>query len=92
MLRVPGSSYRLGADFPSARVQGHPPSSRSTHARPQFDALPRWRLLDDFRRTGVWPDSVQVLGGKLSLRLPTSVIGVAHLRFAFPSGAVPVRG
>ena len=29
------------------------------------------RLLDDSLRTGVWPDSVQVSGGKLSLRLPT---------------------
>jgi hypothetical protein len=29
------------------------------------------RLLDDSSRTGVWPDSVQVLGGKLSMRLPT---------------------
>ena len=30
-----------------------------------------WRLLDDSFRAGVWPDSVQVSGGKLSLRLPT---------------------
>ena len=74
LLRVPGSSYRLGADFPSARVQGHPPSSRSTHARPQFDALPRWRRLDDSSRTGVRPDSVQAFGGMLSLRLPTCVL------------------
>ena len=29
------------------------------------------RLLDDFDRTGVWPDSVQVFGGMLSSRLPT---------------------
>ena len=29
------------------------------------------RLLDDSRRAGVWPDSVQVIGGKLSMRLPT---------------------
>ncbi len=29
------------------------------------------RLLDDSVRAGVWPDSVQVSGGKLSLRLPT---------------------
>ena len=29
------------------------------------------RLLDDSRRTGVWPDSVQVIGGQLSMRLPT---------------------
>ena len=43
-------------------------------------------------RTAVRPDSVQVLGGMLSKRLPTSVIGVALHRFAFPSGAVPVRG
>jgi len=31
----------------------------------------RQRLLDDSHRTGVWPDSVQVLGGSLSARLPT---------------------
>jgi hypothetical protein len=29
------------------------------------------RLLDDSVRTAVWPDSVQVSGGKLSMRLPT---------------------
>ena len=29
------------------------------------------RLLDDSGRAGVWPDSVQVIGGKLSMRLPT---------------------
>ena len=29
------------------------------------------RLLDDSLRTGVWPDSVQVIGGQLSMRLPT---------------------
>ena len=29
------------------------------------------RLLDDSLRAGVWPDSVQVIGGKLSMRLPT---------------------
>ncbi len=29
------------------------------------------RLLDDSRRIGVWPDSVQVSGGMLSMRLPT---------------------
>ena len=47
---------------------------------------PGRRLLDTFGRTGVRPDSVQVPGGKLSMRLPTSVIGVALHRFAFPSG------
>ena len=31
-------------------------------------------------------DSVQVPGGKLPMRLPTSVNGVALLRFAFPLG------
>jgi hypothetical protein len=31
----------------------------------------RSRLLETFRRTGVRPDSVQALGGTLSLRLPT---------------------
>ncbi len=29
------------------------------------------RLLDDSSRTDVWPDSVQVIGGKLFMRLPT---------------------
>jgi hypothetical protein len=29
------------------------------------------RLLDDSPRAGVWPDSVQVIGGQLSMRLPT---------------------
>ena len=38
---------------------------------------PTWRLLDDSVRTGVRPDSVQVLDGMLSWRLPTSVSGVA---------------
>ena len=32
---------------------------------------PHRRLLDDSVRAGVWPDSVQVSGGKLSMRLPT---------------------
>jgi hypothetical protein len=32
---------------------------------------PDSRLLDDSVRAGVWPDSVQVSGGKLSMRLPT---------------------
>ena len=39
------------------------------------------------------PDSVQVLGGRLSMRLPTSVTGVALYRFALRPGApLPVRG
>jgi hypothetical protein len=42
-------------------------------------------------RTGVRPDSLQASGGMLSLRLPTR-FGVAHSRFAYPSGAVPERG
>jgi hypothetical protein len=40
------------------------------------------RLLDDSLRTGVRPDSVQAFGGMLSLRLPTSLIGVALFRSA----------
>jgi hypothetical protein len=44
------------------------------------------RLLDTSGRTGVRPDSVQAPGGKLSKRLPASVIGVALHRFAFPPG------
>jgi hypothetical protein len=31
------------------------------------------RLLDDFGRTGVRPDSVQAFDGMLSMRLPTSI-------------------
>ncbi len=50
------------------------------------------RLLDDSVRIDVRPDSVRVLGGMLSSRLPTSFSGVALFRFAFPSGAVPGRG
>src|SRR6188508_3453317 len=48
----------------------------------------RSQLLDDCRRTGVRPDSVQVLGGRLSSRLPTSMTGVALFRSALPAGAV----
>ena len=36
--------------------------------------VPLSRLLDDSGRTGVRPDSVQVSGGMLSLRLPTCVL------------------
>ena len=43
---------------------------------------PDRRLLDDSNRTGVWPDSVQVIGGQLSMRLPTGGFGVAHYRSA----------
>ncbi len=43
-------------------------------------------------RTGVRPDSVQVLDGMLFWRLPTRVVGVALYRFALPSGTVPARG
>ena len=34
-------------------------------------AYARMRLLDDSVGTGVWPDSVKVSGGQLSMRLPT---------------------
>ena len=47
------------------------------------------RLLDDSVRAVVRPDPVQVIGGKLSLRLLTSD-GVAQCRFAFLPGAVIV--
>jgi len=43
-------------------------------------------------RAGVWPDSVQVPGGRLSSRLPTSVTGVALFRFAARRAPLPVRG
>ena len=39
-------------------------------------------LLDTSGRAGVWPDSVQVLGGTLSIGLPTGLAGVAHFRTA----------
>lgn len=48
----------------------------------QCDEAADRRLLDDSVRTDVWPDSVQVIGGQLSMRLPTSSIGVAHFRSA----------
>ena len=53
-------------------------------------ALPPRGYLTIVGRTGVRPDSVQVLDGMLASRLPTSVIGVALHRFAFPSFTVPV--
>jgi hypothetical protein len=40
-------------------------------ARAADEGLSHRRLLDDSLRAGVWPDSVQVIGGKLSMRLPT---------------------
>ena len=40
------------------------------------------RLLDDSSRTDVWPDSVQVIDGQLSMRLPTGCSGVALFRSA----------
>jgi hypothetical protein len=40
------------------------------------------RLLDDSPRTDVWPDSVQVIGGQLFIRLPTGWSGVARYRSA----------
>ena len=45
----------------------------STADSRQIRLLPRAdrRLLDDSRRTAVWPDSLQVSGGKLIMRLPT---------------------
>ena len=36
-----------------------------------LSGTPLKRLLDDSLRTDVWPDSVQVIGGKLIMRLPT---------------------
>jgi len=39
-------------------------------------------------RTGVRQDSVQVFGWRLSLRLPTGVMGVALYRFALRPGTV----
>ena len=47
-------------------------------------------LLDTFHRIGVWPDSVQVLGGTLALRLParSRVWLYSGLRTAGHRGAV----
>ena len=64
-------------------------SSRGTHHELTWVD---WRLLETSGRAGVWRDLVQVFGGKLSMRLPTSVTGVAQLRSAFPPGTVPERG
>jgi hypothetical protein len=48
---------------------------------------PLTRLLDDSVRTGVRPDSVQALGGTLSLRLPTPV-GCGSISVCVPPDAV----
>ena len=47
-------------------------------------------LLETSGRAGVWPDSVQALGGTLSSGLPTSFVGVALQRFAARRG--PLTG
>src|SRR4029453_9657380 len=46
------------------------------------------RLLDDSPRTGVRPDSVQVLGGDALLAAAHPVMGVALFRSAYPPSAV----
>jgi len=43
-------------------------------------------------RIGVWPDSVQVPGGRLSLRLPTQLNGVALFRSAARRAPLTRRG
>jgi hypothetical protein len=42
-------------------------------------------LLDDCREGRVWPDSVQVVGGKLSMRLPTR-FGCGSSTVCVPAG------
>ena len=59
------------------RECGHGTVCSSRPRRTERALLPQiaWgdrRLLDDSGRAGVWPDSVQVIGGTLSKRLPTS--------------------
>jgi hypothetical protein len=46
-------------------------SATALHRYQRLTAHNRSRLLDDCGRAGVWPDSVQVLGGMLYSRLPT---------------------
>ena len=57
-------------DWGEGEVSERPPVHAPVPIQATWDVQQR-RLLDDSRRTGVWPDSVQVIGGKLSMRLPT---------------------
>lgn len=71
----PSAGHRLSAGLDQLiSMSGHPgaPTSGglSTSAHRQISAS-RKRLLDNSHRAGVWPDSVQVIGGRLSKRLPT---------------------
>ena len=80
-LRV---SPTRGSASMGPRVQPPPAplSDREGRAHHQV-GQPGWASqLDDSVRTGVWPDSVQVIGGQLSMRLPTGCSGVAHCRSA----------
>ena len=47
------------------------PTRMPSECVPRTDAVVVRRLLDDSSRADVWPDSVQVIGGQLSMRLPT---------------------
>ena len=53
--------------FNSPLTSPQEPADATWRSRPSADS----RLLDDSLKTGVWPDSVQVIGGQLSMRLPT---------------------
>ena len=87
---LPGGEWSTRPTRPALRCTTRPPRhSGCGHAHLK---APSSRLLETFGRAGVWPDSVQVPGGTLSLRLPTSVIGVAQHRSAVLPGAVPVCG
>jgi hypothetical protein len=46
------------------------------------------RLLETSGTTGVSPNSVQVLGGRLSIGLPTRFIGVTHFRTGCCAGGL----
>ena len=60
----------MAAPIPAATSSGFGAASKQPRASHQF-GLRLNGLLDDSPRAGVWPDSVQVIGGQLSMRLPT---------------------
>lgn len=76
-----GNISSARSQSPSSRARGRHNRRRSTRTGHAISAVDR-RLLETFGRAGVWPDSVQALGGTLSMRLPTSSTGVALFRTA----------
>ena len=66
-----GAGRPLAQRLLEAGEQPCPRLLATSAARDRCGILRQSRLLDDSSRTGVWPDSVQVIGGQLSSRLPT---------------------